>query len=111
MDSGGVPEGTWSLEEGGATRLHLQQTTPSGGLRPSSVLRHYMCGQEHPLGKTQRKREVWTGTPILKRDFGYDNGDRVDRQLISGDLFVPTEVIVDTPLAVSYTHLTLPTKA
>ena len=98
MDCGGVPEGTQSLEEGGAARSHLQQTTSRGGLGLPSVLRHYMCSEEHTAEEIYGQREVWTGTPILKRGYIQDQFNRVERQLNDWDLFVPTEVVIDTPM-------------
>ena len=96
MDSGGFPEGTRSLEEGGTPRTHFQQATPRGGLGLPPMLWHYMRGKECPVEETQQQGAFWPFTPILKKAFNPDNVKHFDGPLNGWDPFIPTEVI-DTP--------------
>ena len=98
MDGGGFPEGARSLEEGGTPISLFQQATPRGGLGPPPVLWHHMCGEERPVEEAHRQGTLWPGTPILRKGIGFDSVVHFDRWLNDWDQFIPTKVVIDTPL-------------
>ena len=57
-----------------------------------------MRGKERPIEEAQRQLAFWSVTPILTKDFNSDNVKHFDRQLSDWDPFIPTQVILDTPL-------------
>ena len=66
MDHGGLSEGSWTLEEGGMPRSHLQPTTSRRRLGSSSLLWHSVHREKCSAEEDDGQRAFWTSTPLLK---------------------------------------------